>query len=145
MTYLAGGGVFVAPVTLRLGRGGAKVDNSHHGGIAVSVHEDGSLGARAYAQSGECFTRHPDTQVRFDGYRIECYRRVVDAAVKMHQIIPWVKVLSWDLTLDEQDAPLLIELNATGQSLWFPQYATGEPMFGENTPYFLRLAARRGI
>lgn len=48
-------------------------------------------------------------------------------------------ILSWDLTIDEEGQVVIIEMNSTGQSAWFPQFVNGESLFGENTPQILKL------
>ena len=53
--------------------------------------------------------------------------------------MPCLKIISWDLTLDNNDLPTLIEMNTYGQSVWFPQMVNGEPIFGENIAKMLNL------
>ena len=50
-----------------------------------------------------------------------------------------IKMISWDWTLDENNIPVLIETNLTGQAVWLPQMVNGQPMFGENTQCFRNL------
>ena len=39
----------------------------------------------------------------------------------MHANLPYLGILSWDLSLDTEGAVVLIEVNTTGQSAWFCQ------------------------
>ncbi len=57
----------------------------------------------------------------------------------MHANLPYLGILSWDLSLDTEGAVVLIEVNTTGQSAWFCQMVNGEPLFGENTGKMLQL------
>ena len=57
----------------------------------------------------------------------------------MHANLPYVGILSWDLSLDTEGAVVLIEVNTTGQSAWFCQMVNGESLFGENTGKMLQL------
>ena len=57
----------------------------------------------------------------------------------MHANLPYLGILSWDLSLDTEGAVVLIEVNTTGQSAWFCQMVNGESLFGENTGKLLQL------
>ena len=57
----------------------------------------------------------------------------------MHANLPYLGILSWDLSLDTEGAVGLIEVNTTGQSAWFCQMVNGESLFGENTGKMLQL------
>ena len=60
-------------------------------------------------------------------------------AIELHKRVPFLGILSWDLTIDKDGFITIIEMNTTGQSAWFPQFANGEPLFGKNTPQMLKL------
>ena len=57
----------------------------------------------------------------------------------MHANLPYLGILSWDLSLDTEGAVVLMEVNTTGQSAWFCQMVNGESLFGENTGKMLQL------
>ena len=57
----------------------------------------------------------------------------------MHANLPYLGILSWDLSLDTEGAVVIIEVNTTGQSAWFCQMVNGESLFGENTGKMLQL------
>lgn len=57
----------------------------------------------------------------------------------MHANLPYLGILSWDLSLDTEGAVVLIEVNTTGPSAWFCQMVNGESLFGENTGKMLQL------
>lgn len=75
----------------------------------------------------------------FEGYAISEIGNIVECAKKLHGNIPMIKMISWDWSIDKNGIPVLIELNLSGQSVWFPQMFNGCPFFGENTPYFANL------
>lgn len=136
-TYCVDGKVYHVPCALRIGASGGELDNIHAGGMGVWVHDNGTLASTAYrlgyGDKDERFTHHPDTGVCFDGYKINRFDYVTDAAHKLHGCFPGVRMISWDFTLDESDTPVLIEANIYGQGSWFPQIISGEGLFGENT------------
>jgi D-alanine-D-alanine ligase-like ATP-grasp enzyme len=55
-------------------------------------------------------------------------------------MLPQLKMLSWDMAYDENGNIVIIEVNTTAQSVWFPQMVTGKSIFGEYTAEMLRLA-----
>lgn len=57
--------------------------------------------------------------------------------------MPHLGILSWDITLDKDAKPIIIEINTTGQSAWFCQMVNGEPLFGENTAEMLKMIKHR--
>ena len=43
------------------------------------------------------------------------------------------------MAYDEDGNVVIIEVNTTGQSVWFPQMVTGKGIFGEHTSEMLKL------
>lgn len=138
VTYIWENAIHHLPVALRIGQGGNRVDNAHAGGLFVSCSDEGALGACGYTEFLDRFPSHPDTHTVFEGYRIPQVPRILEAAYKMHARVPQLKVLSWDLTLDEQGNIVLIEVNTLGQAVWLSQMISGRGAFGENTEGILR-------
>lgn len=143
MTYRWKNKIVCSPITMRIGVGKSHVDNAHAGGIFIAVENDGTLHKTAFTEYNQQYTEHPDTHVRFEGYRIENMDKILKAAEKMHYAIPQVGAVNWDFTLDEEGEPLLIEANmrATG-SVWLFEIAHGKGVFGENTPEMLQWLRR---
>lgn len=139
ITYICKGKVYNAPLSLRMGTGSSYVDNIHQGGINIGISDDYKLRKYAFTEMGERFEVHPYTKVRFEGYCIPPVRQIVEVACRLHGYVPMLKMISWDWSLDENDLPVLIEMNISGQSVWFPQMVNGESFFGENTAYFAQL------
>ena len=143
MTYIVDSNIYHCPIALRLARNGADRDNIHYGGICVGVDDTGYLYEKAYEEYGESYEIHPDTNIRFKGYRISKINDIIDCAKKLHACIPNLGIVSWDLTLDEVGNVTLIEANTFNQSAWFPQMIQGKSLFGEHTPYMLKLISGR--
>lgn len=138
VTYLWKGEVCHWPLTLRIGQGGSFLDNAHAGGMFINVSEDGWLNDKAFTEFQKVYTEHPDTHVKYEGYRISFVQELLDAAKRMHLNAPQLGVISWDLTVDEDGGIVLIEVNTQSQTIWFPQMASGEPAFGDNTEAVLQ-------
>ncbi len=96
---------------MRLGSGGAVVDNFNSGGMVIPVDlETGKLVGVAVNKKGEAFKAHPDSETVFDGYTLpywkELCQRTKNAAIK----VPGVRFVGWDLALTP-DGPVLVEGN----------------------------------
>lgn len=143
VTYMTSDGVGASPVTLRIGQGGAKVDNAHAGGMFVHVDEDGRLGPEAYTEFQKRYERHPDTGARFKGYRIAGVSDAVEAAKRCHLAVGEFGFISWDICIDDEGRPTLLEVNLVSQTVWFPQMASGKSMFGDDTPAVYEAFRRR--
>lgn len=127
------------PILMRIGVGMVCVDNAHAGGIFVAIDEDGKLHSKAFTEFNKQFTEHPDTHIRFAGYKIEHFEQVLIAAKRLHYAIPQVGVVNWDFTINESGEAVLVEANmAGGGSLWLPEMSHGKGVFGDNTEEVLR-------
>lgn len=138
MTYRWKNQIIVAPIIMRIGRGGSYLDNAHAGGMFIALSDDGTLHKTAFTEFKEEFVEHPDSKLEFEGYRIPLLPNVVDAVKRMHYSLPAIGVINWDMTLDESGQPVLIEANVNGGSIWLFQMAHGCGVFGERTPEILR-------
>ena len=139
ITYVREGGVFIAPLSLRMGTGSSFVDNIHAGGVNIGITGDFKLRKYAFTEMGERFEVHPYSKVRFEGYDMSPLMNIVEVAKRLHGYVPMLKMISWDWSLDENDTPVLIEMNISGQSVWFPQMVNGKSFFGEHTEYFANM------
>lgn len=133
VTYIWDGQIYHMPIALRIGQGGNRLDNAHAGGMFVGISDEGKLGEYAYTEFKDTFSQHPDTGTVFKDCKIELVPQILKAAYKMHARVPQLKVMSWDLTLDQDGTVVLIEVNTVGQTVWFPQMANGKSAFGNNT------------
>lgn len=139
VTYILNGKVYHFPVILRIGRGVAKVDNAHQGGIFIGVDDNGSLKECGFTEFQDRFFEHPDSKIRFDGYCVPEVKQCILAAHEMQAKLPQTKLMSFDFIADENGIPVLIEINLEYQTIWMSQMAHGIGAFGENTAKILNL------
>ncbi len=141
ISYIVDNEVHCAPAAMRIGAGGQEIDNIHNGGLCVGVNNDGTLKSTAYQLGyGDKlikYSTHPDTGVVFENYYIGNVKKLLDAAEELHLMTPYLGIISWDLTLDEEENVVLIEANCSKQSVWFPQIVNEEPLFGKDTQYMI--------
>lgn len=56
----------------------------------------------------------------------------------MHEAVPQIGVVNWDITLNHDGDPVLIEANTQNGSVWLPQMAHGTAPFAERTEEVLQ-------
>lgn len=126
------------PFCLRLGRDGKFLDNGHAGGIFVSVDDNGVMGRTAYSEFCERFDQHPDTGFVFENVVLEIVPDVLRAVERMCGMLPWIGCINWDVSINEQGEPVLIEANTRGGSIWLSEMPNEHGPFGEKTLEVLR-------
>lgn len=125
------------PVFMRIGRGGAVVDNGASGGMFIGVRDDGSLTDYAVTHNEVRIPAHPDKGFVFKGHNIANFDAVLNAALKMHKMIPQVGLVYWDFTINESGIPVLIECNILNGTVYVIQMTHGVGPFGSKTPEVL--------
>ncbi|MBQ7935377.1 MAG: hypothetical protein IJ333_03410 [Clostridia bacterium] len=96
---------------MRLGSGGAVVDNFNSGGMVIPIDlEKGTLIGVAVNKNGKAFSAHPDTDVFFDGYALPFWEETRALAEKAAVKVPGVRLVGWDLALTPK-GPVLVEGN----------------------------------
>jgi len=96
----------------RIGCGGARVDNTHSGGIKVHISQDGLLTGNGYRLSGfgSTMSKHPDTQIVFDKYRIPFFQESLELVKRAHSFIGGIHSVGWDIAITPK-GPIIIEAN----------------------------------
>jgi len=128
MTYRSWAGVVCVSSVLRAGGRGSRLDNQSRGGIGVGI-VDGVLRPIGYSGADHlgytAHEAHPASGVRFEGYRVPGWREAVAECVASHERIPSLDLLSWDIAIDGEHRPVLIEINTAHQSLLLHQMCNG--------------------
>lgn len=130
------GSVKIYSVVLRMGIGDSKVDNASSGGITVGVDNDGRLKPIAYNAKGERFDKHPTSNVKFDDFVIPNFDQVKQTVLTQAKNFPHFRLVSWDIALDKNNDPVIIEANLKYGEIDFHQLNNG-PLFGEDTSEIL--------
>lgn len=138
ITYIWNNKIYKTKANIRVGVGGSVVDNASSGGFSVGITDEGILQPFGIYESGKRIYVHPDTGIKFENYYIPHVNKVFKAAEKLHKHIPQIGIINWDFTLDENNDPLLIEMNIRGGSIDMCQKTHGEGAFGNNTEEILQ-------
>jgi len=134
MTYRSVKDEKVVPVkaALRTGRKSMVIDNHGRGGLACLVQPNGTLNDYATTKTGEKHTIHPDSGVPFGGVEIPGYSAVMEVVTDVAADVPPLRLLSFDVAVNESGRPLIIEINTKNVEINFLQTAGG-PLFGDRT------------
>ena len=134
LTYRSGMEILVVYSVVRIGRMGQVIDNQCAGGISTIIGEDGRLGKYAYGGYTENDVSKTDVGTVLEGFEIPSYNRAVETVKKLHFQLPFFNLIGWDVAIDEEGDPVIIEWNVnTGLS----QSAFG-PGFGKYTERIIR-------
>jgi hypothetical protein len=126
-TYLSPEGkVSVHHLSLRTGFDGARVVNVSRGGVELLLNIEGSVVSNALDSMGlEIGSRHPDTGFLYEKLKVPSIPEAIRRCIESHYLFPYVRFIAWDLYIDENEIPRLIEWNA-----WMPDIWVNEALIG---------------
>ncbi|HHT9109659.1 MAG TPA: sugar-transfer associated ATP-grasp domain-containing protein [Candidatus Brocadiaceae bacterium] len=128
--------IHVIQVILKFGNHGAYVDNETPGGINCRVDNEGMLGKFAVDRYFFKYYKHPYTGSSFENMQIPQFTVALNFVKNLHRNLFYFDMASWDVAVDKDGAPVLIELNLMYQGLTFLQVHNG-PLFGDFTERIL--------
>lgn len=129
--------VKITGVVVRVGAANKRVDNLCSGGNVVGVNNDGSLYEFAICHNGHRINRLENGLELDSGdkFQIPSYNKVIELVRKAQLELPYIRLVSWDIAIDQEGEPVLIEINFGG-AVWLHQMTTG-PVYGEYTEQIL--------
>ena len=132
----------VLSAVIRIGQGGNKLDNASQGGLFCGINEDGTLKKYGYSKYGETCTVHPQGAV-FAQCRIPNFDKCKELVINLsNRFLRISKLISWDLAVDENGEPMVIEVNLCYGGTDIHQIANG-PLFGDKTEEVLDSVFRK--
>ena len=137
LSLLSEDGVKLYSAVLRIGTGGARVDNGTSGGISCGITWEGRLKKYAYLVCGDRCDVHPDTGLVFEGHAIPSFDKCMELVPKLHWQVPRFRMISWDFSVNPEGEPVLVEANLHYGGIEIHQLNNG-PLFGEDTEKILK-------
>ena len=136
MSIMLDGKVHIVSAVLRMGRDGAKVDNTSHGGLAIGITPEGKLRETAFDKTGKKYLKHPQGAV-FKDYPLVGYDRC-EALIRSlaGRLVSTTSLVSWDLAIAPDGEPMIVEVNLTFGGVNIHQMCNG-PIFGDMTEEIL--------
>lgn len=141
MILIHKGEVIPLSTVVRMGVDNAKIDNASSGGIVCGVNSDGRLKDCAYNTKAIRFDKHPQGAI-FQEHIIPNYDRCLDLAKKLApRFAHFSRLQSWDIAIDYDGEPSLIEANLTFGQIDFHQMCNG-PILGNRTEEVLKYVTK---
>lgn len=123
------GSVYIPNMYLRIGTSGTShvVVGSEYN---AEIMPNGHVSQKVCLDEG-CWLDNAEERIIDEGFSVPEIERLCDLVRKVHPRVGHFKWIGWDLTIDEDGDPLLIEFNTDpGDSA---QRVCGRPLFGEMT------------
>jgi len=125
------GNIQVMSVWLRFGGDGRRVDNMTVGGGYVYFSLDGEPEKLSYdlytgIEKGD---RHKETGYLFSELKLPMFKKVLDACKNAHKKYPYIRLIAWDVGIDSNGEPKLLEWNANNPEFPYPEAKFGPLWF----------------
>lgn len=139
VTYRERDNVYILNMSLKIGHSGEIVDNGHAGGYFAGVNEDGTLKKWIYSLKPFSKKELTESGVKVEGLFIPSFHKLKETVCNLSLLLPYHKIVGWDMAIDENGNPLLIELNINGFGVNIIQIPNG-PLLGKYTESILNKA-----
>ncbi len=97
--------------TLRMGRRGQPHVGSGERFVSGVDFTTGCLSSPGYDANWQKFEIHPDTGIVFDGHPLPSFPEAVELARRLHAAFPYVRLIGWDLAVEEDGSVVILEWN----------------------------------
>ena len=110
--------------------------NGYGGGFCTGIDSNGSLKPHGYRLTTGEHIDKLQNETKLDGLVIPHYDKVLEKAKELALTLPYLRIIGWDFTIDEENEPVFIEMN-TLPGIYIMQLCNG-PVFGELTDDLLK-------
>lgn len=111
LSYRSGMEILIVYSVIRIGHQGSVVDNQMAGGISTAITKDGKLDRVAFSGFSKDDIVKTDTGIVLEGYQIPSYDKAIAMVKRMHMKLPFFNIVGWDVAIQEDGEPVLIEYN----------------------------------
>lgn len=132
MSLISRDGVKIFKTCIRIGAGDGKVDNITSGGFFVGIDEDGITMDKGAGADGKVLFEHPDLKYKLGGIKLTGVDKAKEMVKKAHGIMAHCRIAAWDIAIDLNGEPVLIETNLSMAGIGNIQSCSG-PLFGDIT------------
>ena len=127
------GEVSICAISLKFAQGDHIVDNLRAGGLMISVDEDGQFHDFALDHNFRKHFKTTDGQ-DFASFKIPEVKDIVTLIKEQHPLVlPNLGIVGWDIALDFNNKPVLIEPNVWYPGIQYSQHCAQRPIFNERT------------
>ncbi len=131
-TYMdRSGKVSVKHNLLRVGHGEGRIVNLGDRDIDLYLDKTGKVIGDAVDGIGRKRNgTHPDSGYRFRELQVPSMQQAIDACKQSHDKFPYTRFIAWDLYIDVEGTPLMIEWNTVNPGIWVHEARIG-PLWSE--------------
>lgn len=115
---------------IRFGRSGAQWLTASENVAAQIMDKVGTLDEVAYTSDWQGWKAHPDTGTPFSGRQIPSFGEAVALCEKLHALLPHTPIIGWDVAINAEGEPELVEWNAGHCGIAGPEALIG-PLFAD--------------
>lgn len=116
---------------LRVGHSGNRIVNWGDQDIDLYIDHSGKVVMDALDGIGRIRENyHPDNGYPFLELKVPSMQQAIEACKKAHNKFPYIRFIAWDLYIDEEGMPRMIEWNAVNPSFWVHEARIG-PLWSE--------------
>ncbi|MCA0932448.1 hypothetical protein LCM02_08295 [Lutimonas saemankumensis] len=102
--------------------------NTH---IRIPIHPlTGALDKYGFSTDWIHSENHPDTEFVFNNKRIPNFKKCIDTAISLHKMVPFSRIIGWDMIIDEYNSVKVMEWNGSYNDIKFSE-ATQGPCFSD--------------
>ncbi|EIM72920.1 hypothetical protein A3SI_18999 [Nitritalea halalkaliphila LW7] len=91
---------------------------------------DGKLGKFGFSPRWLEIEKHPDTGFVFENQYIPNFHSMVSTVMELHRKVPFVRIIGWDLTVDQSGQPQVMEWNGGHNGIYFTEAVQGPGFIG---------------
>lgn len=140
MSYRRENEIVILYAVIRIGRMNQVIDNETAGGIKADIDlQTGRIKGVAFGSPKEPLMPKTDVGTVLDRYQMPRFQKVLELVKEMHLRLPYFNLIGWDMSVDKNGNPALIEWNRAAE---LSQVAHG-PAFGEYTEEILSVVKNR--
>lgn len=121
---------------IKVGQAGQFADNNGHERYFIGIKENGTFVDYAINHDLQKFSSIP-SGYKFAGQKVPCFDKVCRAVERAHKCIPHFGFAFWDVCVNEEGEPVIVEINLRYPDTVIPQVA-GNPFLGMYTDDILK-------
>jgi hypothetical protein len=110
---------------LRLGRKDTSWVQSDNSVRVAIINNSGDLDSFGYTQNWRRWVSHPDTGFSFENRRIPKFEAAIEACIKLHNKVPHLTIIGWDITVGDDEKIKILEWNSNHCDIKFSEATTG--------------------
>ena len=117
------GQIVVKHRSMRIGVSGERIVNTYGGFFFLD--RSGRGYTNAYNDDGrDLGGRHPDTGILYRDFSLDSISEAEELCIKAHFMYPYIRFVGWDLYINEENRPVIIEWN-TRPDIWVNEAVIG--------------------